>query len=65
MSKHSVYKLKKIAGKEKPPELKERRLVPRPLPVQDATEHDGEDGWAQWDAAMDEPEKKLPGTPSR
>jgi len=64
MSKHPVYKLKKTAGKEKPPELQERRLVPRPLPAQNATEHDGEAGWAQWDAAVGEPEKKLPGTPT-
>ena len=63
LPKRPVYKLKKPAIKEVPLELRERRMVPRPLPVQEATEHDGDAGWAQWDAVVDEPEKKkLPGT---
>jgi len=60
LPKHPVYKLKKPAVREIPAELKERRLIPRPLPPLDATEHEGDLGWAQWDAVVDGPDKKLP-----
>ena len=60
LPKHPVYKLKKPAVKKIPAELKERRLVPRPLPPLDATEHEGDLGWAQWDAVVDATGKKLP-----